>query len=153
MVEIFRQTWFFGVIEGATAEKHMLQFWQENESKQFKFVLPREGEKPEIGGFLVRFNMGNRFPCERSPFCLSRIDQDGKVVHIYIQRERGGTGGLTFKFGTETIETTIFSVLVLIRKFMRDHSDILACPGTPLARLFDGAAPQNSYLVPDEEDP
>jgi len=119
VASVMSKPWFFGPASANEAEDRL---------KIFR-------DKP--GCFLVRLNMGGGNPIEKAPFTISRVAEDGKVVHTRVYpREKGG---FMIQYGKGAKLRQKSPELVDFIQHAQTKEPLLlssACPGWPYEDLF-----------------
>jgi len=120
---IVKKPWFFGGLSSLETEQNLSQY----------------SNKP--GTFLVRLNMGGNEPIDKTPFTISRIDQNGFVhTRVYPLIDGGGFIAEVTKKGKEKVKIqkdspNLDEFIVHIQNSLPDiFSEI--CPGHPFRRIF-----------------
>lgn len=135
---VMRKEWFFGDLDSSDADSKL-----------------KVSSKP--GLFLVRLNMGGQESIEKTPFTISRIDQNGKVYHTRVYpRKNAGFLVKIKKGGTEEKLTNKSSNIEdFIKTLQEEHPAICGtvCPGHPFRDIFGGPGKKSMYEeASDEED-
>jgi len=132
VADVMSKNWFFGPIAAKDAEDRLKLY----------------NKKP--GCFLVRLNMGGGTPIETSPFSISRVAEDGKVVHTRVYpREKSG---LMIQYGKgkdqNKIRNKSQNLVDFINIIKSKEAKLLteACPGWPYEDIFaKGPRPKSAY--------
>eukprot|EP01123_Difflugia_compressa_P003664 TRINITY_DN148_c0_g1_i1.p1 TRINITY_DN148_c0_g1~~TRINITY_DN148_c0_g1_i1.p1 ORF type:complete len:522 (-),score=81.39 TRINITY_DN148_c0_g1_i1:279-1844(-) len=118
VVKVLSCPWFFGSISANVAEDK----------------LKLSGVQ---GCFLVRLNMGGGMPIEKAPFSISRVSEEGNIVHTRVYpREKVGWmiqygKGSKIRNKTSNLEDFIAHVKLIEPKLLT-----IPCPGWPYSDLF-----------------
>jgi len=120
VIAVMSSPWFFGMESSQQVEKRIA-------------ILER---KPR-GTFLIRLNTGERIPIDKAPFTITRVGDDGNVVHTRVYTNK--KGGLTIKPNEgETISSAVNSIKDFVQKIKSKHAALLTdpCPGWPYEHIF-----------------
>jgi len=136
VVDVMSKTWFFGP-EAAKEAEDRLKIYND-----------------KVGCFLVRLNMGGGTPIEKAPFSISRVAEDGKVVHTRVYpREKTGLmiqygKGAKIRSKSPNLVDFITTVKSKEPKLLTD-----AVPGWPYEDLFaKGPRPKSAYEEASDEE-
>jgi len=137
VIEVMGSPWFFGTEQSQQSERRIA-------------VLER---KPR-GMFLVRLNNGEKIPIDKAPFTITRVGDDGNVVHTRVYTNK--KGGLTIKTTEgETISSKGNSIKDFLQTVQREKDSLLTqpCPGWPFQHIFASTPiPKSAYDEAEEED-
>jgi len=137
VIEVMASPWFFAMETSQQVEKRIA-------------ILER---KPR-GTFLVRLNTGERIPIDKAPFTITRVGDDGNVVHTRVYTNK--KGGLTIKPNeAETITSRGNSIRDFIQTVQSKNASLLTvpCPGWPFEHIFSATPiPRSAYDEAGEDD-
>jgi serine/threonine protein kinase len=137
VLEVMSSPWFFGMESSQQVERRIA-------------VLQT---KPR-GTFLVRLNTGERTPIDKAPFTITRVGDDGKVVHTRVYTNK--KGGLTIKPNEgETITSKGTSIRDFVALIQTKNATLLTvpCPGWPFEHIFAATPiPRSAYDEAGDED-
>jgi len=96
-------------------------------------------ERKKGGTYLVRLNTGERISIDKAPFTITRVDQQGSVIHTRVYTKQGG--GLMLKTGGEKGEKITSrgnSIPDFITTVNTKNPTLLTvpCPGWPFEEIF-----------------
>jgi len=134
---VLGKSWFFGT-EGAKEAEDRLKLYS---------------DKP--GCFLVRLNMGGgTTPIEKAPFSISRVSENGTVLHTRVYPR--DTTGLMIQLGKgQKIRNKSTNLVDFINTIKLKEPKLLGevCPGWPYADLFAQAPrAKSAYEEASDED-
>jgi hypothetical protein len=137
VLEVMSSPWFFGMESSQQVERRIA-------------VLQT---KPR-GTFLVRLNTGERTPIDKAPFTITRVGDDGNVVHTRVYTNK--KGGLTIKPNEgETITSKGTSIRDFVALIQTKNATLLTvpCPGWPFEHIFAATPiPRSAYDEAGDED-
>jgi len=138
LYDVMNKNWFFGPEAAKEAEDRLKLYHN----------------KP--GCFLVRLNMGGGTSIEKAPFSISRVAEDGKVLHTRVYpREKSGLM-IQYGKGPTKIRNKSANLVDLITTIKNKEPKLLtdACPGWPYEDIFSKAPrPKSAYeeVASDDE--
>jgi len=137
LLEVMSSPWFFGLESSQQVERRIA-------------VLERKIR----GTFLVRLNTGERTPIDKAPFTITRVAEDGSVVHTRVYTNK--KGGLTIKPSEgETISSKGTSIKDFVLTIQSKNSGLLTvpCPGWPYEHIFASTPiPRSAYDEAGDDD-
>jgi len=137
LLEVMSSPWFFGLESSQQVERRIA-------------VLERKIR----GTFLVRLNTGERTPIDKAPFTITRVAEDGSVVHTRVYTNK--KGGLTIKPSEgETISSKGISIKDFVQTIQSKNSGLLTvpCPGWPYEHIFASTPiPRSAYDEAGDDD-
>jgi len=135
--DVMNKNWFFGPASSKDAEDRLKLYHN----------------KP--GCFLVRLNMGGGIAIEKAPFSISRVAEDGKVVHTRVNpREKTGLM-IQYGKGSNKIRNKSGNLVDFITTIKNKEPKLLteACPGWPYEDIFAKAPrPKSAYEEASDDD-
>jgi len=119
-----RNDWFFGDMLSGPAEDAL------------------KVHKDTPGVFLVRFNMGGGTSIEKTPYTISRIDGNKKLLHTRVYPRKEGSGFFIQAGGKEKtkIKNNSSGIADFITHIQREDPTMCKtpCPGSPYKSIFIG---------------
>jgi len=120
ILEVMGSPWFFGLETSERVERRIA-------------IL----ERKTPGTYLIRLNTGEKIPIEKAPFTITRIGEDGNVVHTRVYTNK--KGGLTIKPKEgETISSKGNSLRDFVGTVQSTNPSLLSnpCLGWPYEHIF-----------------
>jgi len=102
-------------------------------------------KKKVKGTFLVRLNTGEKVSIDKAPFTITRVGDDGNVLHTRVYTKQ--KGGLMIKTNEgEKLSARGNSIVDFINFVKTKNANLLTvpCPGWPYEHIFQEKPPQRS---------